>query len=564
VPSDAAVFNALTGKASTGDVAAVAAQVDDIDQDLYSQYIDALIVENSIGNSTNSMLFVLEGQSNVEANSHEYPPYPELGVIDNVYMITFQSDAYISVIRDWSAETIAWGPELEMFQRMHEMFPDRTIYIMKNGDGGTDIDTWLPESSTIRTTSSEYGEMNNHAFCTNGVNWAIENFGCDFHGVFFFQGQTQSHVYTNQSLYADAERVIRSSYRDAFGSNLLWVTVGTPSYDGKLAERTYPNYAKMSLAAEDPLTRYVDIFDLPSSYLDVAGNYTTNNLAHLSGDGLVQAGDLMVEAMFANSKSIARPDVSVRTLQASRGITIANGDITIAGESLTNTLNDIETLAYRPRANQNDLLYAFDMERPDAPDLWGTEVIGGTGTNIEWIVDDTMGGAFDLNGSSDYIEHTVTTTDTFTYAVYAQLGVSSSITRGVFENNSNSGWWLRIYGNSVRLYADGGYVINGGAVVVGSVPYVIIVRRTTTGSDGIWTINTYRSDTAVSTQNVYTNLMESMSLSTTLKVGLQGTTAFADGPIADSYGWKRVLSDEEVDAVVKAFINRYPAIYGSK
>jgi hypothetical protein len=497
----------------------------------------AELAEYAILSNTNlSRLWILYGQSNAQGQSKEYTPYSN--DIDGVYK-SYQAGTYSQMTWDLSSDQ--WGSELQFSQRLSDTIGGTNI-ILKRFLGGTAIDGgFLPGQASYTSLTTEVAFLETQ-FDFDGIA-----------GVVWIQGETPSATYDTRSEYAEAEASIRDGLRGLYGSNMIWVTCGLGGpLAGDYDRADYRNLAKQDLAEADPLTRYVDLFDVVGSgYTDV-GVAGTGNEVHYSAEGLVDVGNRTFEAMFAATPNVSASRIGTfDELYVDKNITLTRGNIILADGSQVGGTADT-------RVSQEDCAFYFDFENKSMPDRWGGQTAGGTPG--DWLYDADMGGTMEfVRANTNRISLTIGGGENFTVAGIFEVDLSTSSNQ-LLSNNDNSGFWIRWLNYNCRLYVDGAYLPDSSGIgyVVDDTPFFLSVRHT---DAGVWTID-IDSETYT-----YTNATETLSLDSTLWIGSAeslNTANLFGGKLGELVYFDRTLSDEETADIKSAFANRTDAIYGAE
>ena len=157
------------------------------------------------GQGKKATVILLAGQSNASGCSldeylqknvspEKYAEY-EAGY-DNVYINYFasgnnQSDGFVKCSVRQGEEGTSFGPELGLAEKLNEMYPDRTFFIVKYAWGATDLfDRWLSPSSEGNT-----GDLYKHfvKYVKLGIKYLIsKNYDVEIEGMCWMQGESDS------------------------------------------------------------------------------------------------------------------------------------------------------------------------------------------------------------------------------------------------------------------------------------------------------------------------------------------------------------------------------------
>ena len=150
-------------------------------------------------------VILLGGQSNASGCSldeylqknvspEKYAEY-EAGY-DNVYINYFasgnnQSDGFVKCSVRQGEEGTSFGPELGLAEKLNELYPDRTFFIIKYAWGATDLfDRWLSPSSDGNT-----GDLYKHfvKYVKLSIKYLIsKNYDVEIEGMCWMQGESDS------------------------------------------------------------------------------------------------------------------------------------------------------------------------------------------------------------------------------------------------------------------------------------------------------------------------------------------------------------------------------------
>ena len=157
------------------------------------------------GQGKKATVILLAGQSNASGCSldeylqknvspEKYAEY-EAGY-DNVYINYFasgnnQSDGFVKCSVRQGEEGTSFGPELGLAEKLNEMYPDRTFFIVKYAWCATDLfDRWLSPSSEGNT-----GDLYKHfvKYVKLSIKYLIsKNYDVEIEGMCWMQGESDS------------------------------------------------------------------------------------------------------------------------------------------------------------------------------------------------------------------------------------------------------------------------------------------------------------------------------------------------------------------------------------
>lgn len=166
------------------------------------------------GEGKSAKVILLGGQSNASGCSHT--EYLEKNVssekfaeyengYDNVYINYFssganQSHGFVKCATNQGEAGGCFGPELGMAERLNELYPDETFFIIKWAWGGTDLHTkWLSPSSRGQT-----GELYKHfvAYVEASLRYLEnKNYDIKIEGMCWMQGESDSFSVADGNLY---------------------------------------------------------------------------------------------------------------------------------------------------------------------------------------------------------------------------------------------------------------------------------------------------------------------------------------------------------------------------
>lgn len=177
---------------------------------------DSFTVNDTLpdGNGKKATVILLGGQSNASGcsfneylernvSTQKYAEY-EAGY-DNVYINYYVSDRNVSggfvkcSTRQGETES-NFGPELGMAEKLNELYPDRTFFIIKCAWGGTNLyEDWLSPSSDGKT-GSKYKTFVN--FVKSSIKYLkAKNYDVEIEGMCWMQGESDSFSIENATDY---------------------------------------------------------------------------------------------------------------------------------------------------------------------------------------------------------------------------------------------------------------------------------------------------------------------------------------------------------------------------
>ena len=181
-----------------------------------------------VGFGKEATVIFLAGQSNAAGCSQDeylkmnvspekYEEY-ERGY-DNVYINyyvsgTNQSDGFVKCAARQGEFGICFGPELGLAERLHELYPDRTFFIIKYAFGGTNLyEQWLSPSS------GKPGDLYNGFidYAKNSIRYLeLKNYKVKIEGMCWMQGEADSMEEESTLNYAKHLNNFINDIRDEF------------------------------------------------------------------------------------------------------------------------------------------------------------------------------------------------------------------------------------------------------------------------------------------------------------------------------------------------------------
>ena len=176
-------------------------------------------------------VILLAGQSNASGCSvdeylkknvteEKYAEY-EAGY-DNVYINYFasgnnQSDGFVKCSVRQGEEGKCFGPEIGIAEKLHELYPDETFFIIKYAWGATDLfEKWLSPSSNGQT-----GDLYMHfvKYVKTSIEYLIsKNYDVEIEGMCWMQGESDSFSIENGTNYELHLKNFINDLRSAFSS----------------------------------------------------------------------------------------------------------------------------------------------------------------------------------------------------------------------------------------------------------------------------------------------------------------------------------------------------------
>ena len=157
------------------------------------------------GHGKEAVVILLAGQSNAAGCSHDaylqknvtpeqYAEY-ERGY-DNVYINYFasgtnQSDGFVKCKARQGEFGTCFGPELGLAEKLNELYPEKTFFIVKYAWGGTNLyEQWLSPSSNGETGALYNGFVE---YVSNSIRYLeLKNYKVTIEGMCWMQGESDS------------------------------------------------------------------------------------------------------------------------------------------------------------------------------------------------------------------------------------------------------------------------------------------------------------------------------------------------------------------------------------
>lgn len=267
------------------------------------------------GEGKSAKVILLGGQSNASGCSHT--EYLEKNVssekfaeyengYNNVYINYFatgtnQSLGFVKCATNQGEAGGCFGPELGMAERLNQLYPDETFFIIKWAWGGTDLHTkWLSPSSRGKT-----GELYKHfvAFVSASLEYLEKkNYDIKIEGMCWMQGESDSFSVSDGTLYEERLNNLISDLRKTFSAYAD--DDGIAFIDATIADNPIywvycdlVNASKESVADSSPLNILIDTnsegltcTEEPEQNPDIAhyDSMSEIKLGHLFIDGLSQ------------------------------------------------------------------------------------------------------------------------------------------------------------------------------------------------------------------------------------------------------------------------------------
>ena len=158
-----------------------------------------------LGGQSNASGWSLDAYLEKNVSPEKYAEY-QAGY-DNVYInyqsgLTNASQEFVKCATLQGELPGSFGPELGLAERLHELYPDRTFFIIKCAWGGTDLfSQWLSPSSKGKT-GDLYRQFT--AFVKTSVEYLIsKNYDIKIEGMCWMQGESDSFSVENSLAYGE-------------------------------------------------------------------------------------------------------------------------------------------------------------------------------------------------------------------------------------------------------------------------------------------------------------------------------------------------------------------------
>lgn len=162
-----------------------------------------------------------------------------------------------------------FGPELGLAEKLNEMYPDETLFIIKCAWGGTNLyDQWLSPSSKGKT-GKEYKAF--VAFVQSSLDYLIsKNYDVKIEGMCWMQGESDSFMVETATAYGEHLENFIKDIRNKFSKYAA--EDGIAFIDAYIAENPafwvyyeHVNQGKTRVAGLSPLNSIVDTSELSCS-----------------------------------------------------------------------------------------------------------------------------------------------------------------------------------------------------------------------------------------------------------------------------------------------------------
>ena len=218
-----------------------------------------------LGGQSNASGCSLDAYLKKNVTPEKYAAY-EAGY-DNVYINYFttgtnQSQAFVKCAVRQGEQGICFGPELGLAEKLHELFPDDTFFIIKWAWGGSNLcDQWLSPSSTGKT-----GGFYKHflKFAQTSIDYLVsKNYNVEIEGMCWMQGESDAFSTKHATDYRVHLSNLIKDIRKNFASYAA--EDGIAFIDAAIAQNPVlwiycdmVNQSKQAVAEESPLNVLID------------------------------------------------------------------------------------------------------------------------------------------------------------------------------------------------------------------------------------------------------------------------------------------------------------------
>ena len=264
------------------------------------------------GNGKEAIVILLGGQSNASGASldeylaknvspEKYDEYKE--GYDNVYINFLSgpktSQAFVPCSILQGEGESAFGPELGLADKLHEMYPDKTFFIIKCAWGGTNLySQWLSPTSK-GMTGSLYKQF--IRFVNTSVDYLIsKNYDVKIEGMCWMQGESDAFTVDHSEKYAEHLSNLIGDIRNEFSQyatedGIAFVDAYIADTPGVWPYYEAVNRGKAEVAGRSPMNVVIDTI--------AAGLECTEepegapDLAHYDSMSEILLGHLFAEAL---------------------------------------------------------------------------------------------------------------------------------------------------------------------------------------------------------------------------------------------------------------------------
>ena len=262
------------------------------------------------GNGKTAAVILLGGQSNASGCSHDeylqknvtpekYAEYNE--GYDNVYINYLsgekRSDGFVKCKTLQGELDGCFGPELGMAEKLNELYPEKSFFLIKCAWGGTDLfEQWLSPSSKGKT-----GKLYNQfiGFVDSSIKYLVsKNYDVKIEGMCWMQGESDSFSVENATNYENNLNNFTKDIRKEFKK--YGSTDGIAFIDAYIADNpvywVYCELVNKSKKAVADASEINAVIDTVKEGLSCSAEPTpTPDMAHYDSLSEIKLGHLFIE-----------------------------------------------------------------------------------------------------------------------------------------------------------------------------------------------------------------------------------------------------------------------------
>ena len=264
------------------------------------------------GNGKEAIVILLGGQSNASGASldeylaknvtpEKYAEYKE--GYDNVYINFLSgpktSQAFVSCSILQGEGEGAFGPELGLAEKLHEMYPEKTFFIIKCAWGGTNLySQWLSPTSR-GMTGSLYKQF--ISFVNTSVDYLIsKNYDVKIEGMCWMQGESDAFTKKHSEKYAEHLSNLIGDIRNEFSQyagedGIAFVDAYIADTPGVWPYYEVVNRGKDEVAEKSPMNVVIDT--IAAGLKCTEEPEVAPDLAHYDSMSEIKLGHLFAEAL---------------------------------------------------------------------------------------------------------------------------------------------------------------------------------------------------------------------------------------------------------------------------
>ena len=255
-----------------------------------------------IGGQSNAAGCSLDSYLQQNVSAEQYAEYQN--GYDNVYINYYVSDHHESAefvkCKTGQGEPDGYfGPELGLAQRLNELYPNETFFIIKCAWGGTNLyEQWRAPSSSGKT-----GELYRQfvAFVQTSIQYLeSKNYDVSIEGMCWMQGESDSFFVETATGYEDNLSCFVSDVRKKFGryaseDGIAFVDAYIAALPSYWVEYELVNQSKLAFASSSDLNVLVDTI---AEGLTTAGEPVgAPDMAHYDALSEIKLGHLFAKAL---------------------------------------------------------------------------------------------------------------------------------------------------------------------------------------------------------------------------------------------------------------------------